>query len=106
MLHACIQRFDVTGDRGNILGWDGEVNKACVGEWQSDSTSLGSGKKEQAGKGHKHDSSKRESRPATGTAMVRYWKLWVCLGQSDQPCSLPCAGHQIFYSESTRKTKA
>jgi hypothetical protein len=38
--------------------------------------------------------------------MVRYWKLWVCLGQSDQPCSLPCAGHQIFYSESTRKTKA
>jgi hypothetical protein len=21
------QRFDVTGDRGNILGWDREVNK-------------------------------------------------------------------------------
>jgi hypothetical protein len=28
MLHACVERFDVMGVRGNILGWDGEVNKA------------------------------------------------------------------------------
>jgi hypothetical protein len=30
MLHACIERFDVMGGRENILGWDGEVNKATV----------------------------------------------------------------------------
>jgi hypothetical protein len=23
MLHACVERFDVMGGRGNILGWDG-----------------------------------------------------------------------------------
>jgi hypothetical protein len=28
MLHACVERFDVMDGRGNILGWDGEVNKA------------------------------------------------------------------------------
>jgi hypothetical protein len=28
MLHACVERFDVMGERGNILDWDGEVNKA------------------------------------------------------------------------------
>jgi hypothetical protein len=28
MLHACVERFDVMGGRGNILGWDREVNKA------------------------------------------------------------------------------
>jgi hypothetical protein len=28
MLHAYVERFDVMGRRGNILGWDGEVNKA------------------------------------------------------------------------------
>jgi hypothetical protein len=28
MLHACVERFDVMGERGNILGWDGEVNMA------------------------------------------------------------------------------
>jgi hypothetical protein len=28
MLHACVERFDVMGGRRNILGWDGEVNKA------------------------------------------------------------------------------
>jgi hypothetical protein len=28
MLHACVERFDVIGGRGNILGWDEEVNKA------------------------------------------------------------------------------
>jgi hypothetical protein len=28
MLHACVERFDVMGVRGNILGWDREVNKA------------------------------------------------------------------------------
>jgi hypothetical protein len=27
MLHACVERFDVTSVRGNILGWDGEVSK-------------------------------------------------------------------------------
>jgi len=26
MFHACIERFDVMGETGNILGWDGEVN--------------------------------------------------------------------------------
>jgi hypothetical protein len=26
MLHACVEKFDVMGVRGNILGWDGEVN--------------------------------------------------------------------------------
>jgi hypothetical protein len=30
MLHAYVERFDVMGVRGNILGWDGEVNKAIV----------------------------------------------------------------------------
>jgi hypothetical protein len=30
MLHACVERFDVMGERENILGWDGEVNKALV----------------------------------------------------------------------------
>jgi hypothetical protein len=38
MLHACVQRFDVTGDRENILGWDREVNKAVVAQvnvWSS-----------------------------------------------------------------------
>jgi hypothetical protein len=30
MLHACVKRFDVIGGRGNILGWDGEVNKAIT----------------------------------------------------------------------------
>jgi hypothetical protein len=30
MLHACVERFDVIGVRGNILGWDREVNKAQV----------------------------------------------------------------------------
>jgi hypothetical protein len=28
MLHACVERFDVMGGRGNILGWDEGVNKA------------------------------------------------------------------------------
>jgi hypothetical protein len=31
MLHACVERFDVIGGRGNILGWNGEVNKALEG---------------------------------------------------------------------------
>jgi hypothetical protein len=31
MLHACVKRFDVMGGRGNILGWEGEVNKAYMG---------------------------------------------------------------------------
>jgi hypothetical protein len=30
MLHACVERFDVMGGRGNILGWEGEVNKAIL----------------------------------------------------------------------------
>jgi hypothetical protein len=30
MLHACVERFDVMGVRGNILGWDREVNKAYI----------------------------------------------------------------------------
>jgi hypothetical protein len=30
MLHTCVERFDVIGGRENILGWDGEVNKAYV----------------------------------------------------------------------------
>jgi hypothetical protein len=25
MFHACVERFDVMGGRGNILGWDGKV---------------------------------------------------------------------------------
>jgi hypothetical protein len=36
MLYACVERFDVMGERENILGWDGEVNKAiyaCVPTW-------------------------------------------------------------------------
>jgi hypothetical protein len=32
MFYACVERFDVIGVRGNILGWDGEVNKALVGD--------------------------------------------------------------------------
>jgi hypothetical protein len=27
MLHACVERFDVMGERRNILGWDGEVKR-------------------------------------------------------------------------------
>jgi hypothetical protein len=30
MLHACVERFDVMCVRGNILGWEGEVNAASV----------------------------------------------------------------------------
>jgi hypothetical protein len=30
MLYAYVERFDVMGERGNILGWDEEVNKAYV----------------------------------------------------------------------------
>jgi hypothetical protein len=30
MLHACIERFDVMCVRGNILGWEGEVNAAYI----------------------------------------------------------------------------
>jgi hypothetical protein len=30
MLHACVKRFDVMCVRGNILGWEGEVNAAIV----------------------------------------------------------------------------
>jgi hypothetical protein len=30
MFHACVERFDVMGERGNILGWDGKVNKALL----------------------------------------------------------------------------
>jgi hypothetical protein len=30
MLHVYVERFDVMGERGNILGWDEEVNKASV----------------------------------------------------------------------------
>jgi hypothetical protein len=30
MFHACVERFDVMGRRENILGWDGEVNKAYI----------------------------------------------------------------------------
>jgi hypothetical protein len=32
MFHACVKRFDVMGGRGNILSWDGEVNKAIIGK--------------------------------------------------------------------------
>jgi hypothetical protein len=28
MLHTCVERFNVMGERENILGWDGEVNRA------------------------------------------------------------------------------
>jgi hypothetical protein len=28
MFHAYVERFDVMGGRGNILGWEEEVNKA------------------------------------------------------------------------------
>jgi hypothetical protein len=31
MLHACVERFDVMGGRGNILSWDGEVNQSYEG---------------------------------------------------------------------------
>jgi hypothetical protein len=30
MLHTCVERFDAIGGRGNILGWDREVNKALA----------------------------------------------------------------------------
>jgi hypothetical protein len=30
MLHACVERFDVMCVRGNILGWEGEVNEAIA----------------------------------------------------------------------------
>jgi hypothetical protein len=31
MIHAFVERFDVMGGRGNILGWNREVNKALGG---------------------------------------------------------------------------
>jgi hypothetical protein len=30
MLHACVERFDVMDGRGNILGWEEEVDKALL----------------------------------------------------------------------------
>jgi hypothetical protein len=30
MLHTCVERFDVMGGIGNILGWEEEVNKAII----------------------------------------------------------------------------
>jgi hypothetical protein len=30
MLYACVEKFDVMGVRGNILGWDREVNTPLV----------------------------------------------------------------------------
>jgi hypothetical protein len=30
MLYECVKRFDLMGERENILGWDEEVNKAMV----------------------------------------------------------------------------
>jgi hypothetical protein len=30
MFYACVERFDVMGGRGNILGWEGEVNEALL----------------------------------------------------------------------------
>jgi hypothetical protein len=30
MLYACVERFDVMCVRGNILGWEEEVNEALV----------------------------------------------------------------------------
>jgi hypothetical protein len=30
MLHAYVERFDVMGERENILDWDEKVNKARV----------------------------------------------------------------------------
>jgi hypothetical protein len=30
MLHACVERFEVMGERGNILGWDWKVNEALM----------------------------------------------------------------------------
>jgi hypothetical protein len=35
MLHAYVERFDVMCVRGNILGWEGEVNEAQyeVNKW-------------------------------------------------------------------------
>jgi hypothetical protein len=44
MLHACVERFDVMGGRGNILGWDVEVNKAIIilpGRRRTDSNKFG-----------------------------------------------------------------
>jgi hypothetical protein len=32
MLHAYVEIFDVMGGRGNILGWDVEVNKALMSD--------------------------------------------------------------------------
>jgi hypothetical protein len=40
MLHACVQRFDVTDNRGNILGWDEEVNKALASMIQTQEACL------------------------------------------------------------------
>jgi hypothetical protein len=34
MLHACVERFDVMCVRGNILGWEEEVNAAKAKEWK------------------------------------------------------------------------
>jgi hypothetical protein len=34
MLHACVERFDVMCVRGNILGWEGEVNAGKQEEYK------------------------------------------------------------------------
>jgi hypothetical protein len=31
MFYACVESFNVMDVRGNILGWDGKVNKAIAG---------------------------------------------------------------------------
>jgi hypothetical protein len=40
MLHAYVERFDVMGGRGNILGWEEEVNKALVDMSSSSTTGV------------------------------------------------------------------
>jgi hypothetical protein len=35
MLHAYVERFDVMDGRGNILGWDGEVNTPLASQHTS-----------------------------------------------------------------------
>jgi hypothetical protein len=35
MLHAYVERFDMMGERGNILGWNEEVNKDASKEGAS-----------------------------------------------------------------------
>jgi hypothetical protein len=60
MLYVCVERFDVIGERENILGWNGEVNKA---QGTQDLFKLGPGRCRAGASGEEHVCLKNETNP-------------------------------------------